>query len=292
MKDTLNKFSTYANKDDEIKNKEFNQYTLDGQQLLIQLTLEDATARAVFDILTLNMNKNNTTIIKQETIAKAIHKDKRTIKRSIKTLEENGFLQILKYGRTNIYFINPFICYCCTGALKKHFQEVYINLWKQEHDDGDKVYKPNKDIFDVEALNSAEKVDYKLVFKQFKQLALPEFGELARENEIMQSISYLGLDSKEKLANILEMLQYNETDKTINDLWDYTNTKKEDESISPQPETTDNIINEDSYNFENPPMDLSYLEGDELGFEAEEAQKLARKAILKERNPSQVLTNS
>ena len=78
-----------------------------AHQALAKLCISAPTAAAIIHFFTARMNRGtNAVVMSHESIAECLNVSKSAVIRSIKTLQESNFIQVLKTGKSNVYVIN------------------------------------------------------------------------------------------------------------------------------------------------------------------------------------------
>lgn len=202
--------STDENENIQQKNMEFTQMYKSYLAELLELTVDNALARAILDIMSCQMELNNTYIISQKDLAEVFHKDERTIRNAIKVLKDRDFIRTFKYQRQNVYFINPRIFCKASAGYKQKLIEEYIKL------DEFKTYYERHESINFSILkDTPERLVFKKSFaKEHHEIDRPSNLTIHRENQVKEVISNL---SDEQL-NVLLQLNTNKkalTDKEI-----------------------------------------------------------------------------
>lgn len=85
---------------------------------LMSLSLHHRTANGILFFLINDMDQNNISKISQKEIMEYFGKSRQTISKAINELENLGFIEILKYGTSNIYKINDQVFKKVKGPTK------------------------------------------------------------------------------------------------------------------------------------------------------------------------------
>lgn len=95
---------------------------------IADLGLKNPSALRVLLFLITNMDGTNAIGVTQELIAEMTHLAKRTITKAIAYLQENGWLEVFKLGRANVYVINPNVVWTSYADQKQYckFQGTFM----------------------------------------------------------------------------------------------------------------------------------------------------------------------
>jgi DNA-binding transcriptional ArsR family regulator len=109
---------------DEIKQQEKNgnfvQFYRDNMQAVSKLAGKNATAFQIFMFICEHMDGYNALMASYQVFMDYTDKSKDTIRKAIKYLYDNGFVDILKSGTSNVYIINQDIAWTSYGNQKKY----------------------------------------------------------------------------------------------------------------------------------------------------------------------------
>lgn len=87
---------------------------------IADLGLENPSALRVLLFLIRNMDGTNAIGVNQSLIAEMTHLARKTVSKSISYLRDNGWLEIYKLGRANIYVINPEVVWTSYADQKQY----------------------------------------------------------------------------------------------------------------------------------------------------------------------------
>jgi hypothetical protein len=110
---------------------------------LDDLAFKSAPARKVLTCLVKAMNKQNSVMVSQDSLAKLTILSKPTIKRAIALLREQNWIEVLKVGTANIYRVNSSVFWQARadGRWASFSAEVLINF--DEQDEHTKLQPPD-----------------------------------------------------------------------------------------------------------------------------------------------------
>lgn len=144
------------------KNKNFVMFFREHMPEIRWLMINHSFASAVFLFISEHMDGKNTLACAYSVMCEYFHKDRSTIHRAIKILEEHGFLAIMKMGNSNVYLVNSDIAWTSYNNQKTGAEMQYAAL------DG-KILISRKENMDYELKNQVER------FKKLgKTIALKE----------------------------------------------------------------------------------------------------------------------
>lgn len=86
-----------------------------------QLIATDSTAARMMMIFLHRMNKRNAIVISQATLSKILGVGVRTVQRSMRTLKENHWVQLVKVGNVSVIVINHAVAWQDSRELKGRF---------------------------------------------------------------------------------------------------------------------------------------------------------------------------
>lgn len=124
--------------------KRWSQKNLGRTKELAWLALNYPAARAIMDIFEDRMDKRNGVVCSHDALCEILGISYATVKRSIKTLRDHGFIVVLKTGRENVYAINDKICWKNHGNkiwLSRFPADVILSLSEQDAEVREKVLK-------------------------------------------------------------------------------------------------------------------------------------------------------
>lgn len=184
----------YDEKTELNKNKDFVQINIKYQAELMQLAIQEPVSMTLFLLFISRMERNNTYIVSKKEMAECVHKSVRSIDRAINSLVENNFLVIIKYQRSNVYFINPQIACSCSAYQKKQLISEYLKL------SNNKAVK-DRDIIDLSAIieNKSRLVLKTDFYKQHKELQKPKMTDIMEELDLLEILKHM---PKEKLIEL------------------------------------------------------------------------------------------
>ena len=150
---------------DSRKNKDFVMMYRKCIEQLADLSLKDPRAMQIFMFLVKNMDNTNALAIPMDLMSKMLGITRQTISSKIKYLQEHGWIEIFKCGKTNVYVLNPDVVWTSYETQKKYckFKGVFM-------------LDPSENNFDIPA-NMQSK--YKVVSK----------AEVSAVNEMLRTIS-------------------------------------------------------------------------------------------------------
>lgn len=132
------------------KNKNFVMFFRENMPEIRWLMINHSFASAVFLFITEHMDGRNTLACSYSLMSEYFHKDRSTLHRAIKILEENGFLIIMKMGNSNVYLVNSNIAWTSYNNQKSGADMQYASL------DG-KILISRKENMDYELKNQSER---------------------------------------------------------------------------------------------------------------------------------------
>lgn len=97
----------------------FFQFTKHAFPVVRQLLEKNSTAARIFFFFVDIMNKDNALVISQQAITDVLGIGRTTVWKSIKYLEDNKFIKVIKSGHANIYALNADIVWQKTLDGKK-----------------------------------------------------------------------------------------------------------------------------------------------------------------------------
>lgn len=124
------------------------------------------TAFDLFVLLIKHMDGQNALSVSYVTLEEIMGVSRTTISRAVKYLKENGFLEVLKNGNSNVYIVNPELAWTSYDNQKKYCKFTSNVLLSQTEN--------------AEYLNSkSAKVHYRKIDNTFIQTIL---GESSKKN--------------------------------------------------------------------------------------------------------------
>lgn len=137
-------------KEKDQKNRNFVMFYRENMPEMRWLMINHPFASAVFLFITEHMDGKNTLACSYSLMTEYFQKNRSTIHRAIKVLEENGFLTIMKMGNSNIYLVNSSIAWTSYNNQKSGVDMKYASL------DG-KILVSRKENIDYELKNQSER---------------------------------------------------------------------------------------------------------------------------------------
>lgn len=89
-------------------------------QQIADLGMKNSTALKVLLFLIRNMDGTNAIGVTQSLIAEMTGLARQTVSKAIKYLDENGWLQIYKLGKANVYVVNPDVVWTSYADQKQY----------------------------------------------------------------------------------------------------------------------------------------------------------------------------
>ena len=102
------------------KNGNFVQFYRDNMQAVSKLAGKNPTAFQIFMFICEHMDGYNALMASYQVFMDYTDKSKDTIRKAIKYLYDNGFVDILKSGTSNVYVINQAIAWTSYGNQKQY----------------------------------------------------------------------------------------------------------------------------------------------------------------------------
>lgn len=133
------------------KNKNFVMLFRDNMSELMWLTANHPMASAILLFIMQNMDYRNCLACSYSVFEERFGKSKDTVRIAIKVLKDNGFIDVLKMGTSNVYIINQEVVWSSWGNQKKYAQfdgKILVS------------HKENKDY------------DFKAKFEKFKKIEI------------------------------------------------------------------------------------------------------------------------
>jgi len=103
-------------------NSDFVMTFRSSYESLRALGLEDAKARVLLDFFLEHMDKENALIVSRETIKDILGWSLPTIDRKIKILKELQFINIMRTGSSNVYYVNANIAWTTWNDKRDYAQ--------------------------------------------------------------------------------------------------------------------------------------------------------------------------
>lgn len=105
---------------DENKNGNFVQFYRDNMKAVSELAFKNQMALKLFMFICEHMDGYNALVASQQVFMDYLDASRSTVSRAIKVLKEEGFLDILKSGTSNVYIINPNIAWTSYSNQRKY----------------------------------------------------------------------------------------------------------------------------------------------------------------------------
>lgn len=112
----------------EKKNKNFVQIYRENMPELRWLMINHSFASAVYFFIVEHMDGKNALACSYAIFEDCFNKGRTTIYRAIKTLEDNGFLTVMKMGTSNVYLVNSEVAWTSYDNQKNKANELYAKL--------------------------------------------------------------------------------------------------------------------------------------------------------------------
>lgn len=106
----------------EQKNGNFIQFYRNNIRTIAQLAKNNSTAFDIFMFICEHMDGYNALMASYQVFMDLTGKSSSTVTRSIKYLYDNGYIDILKSGTSNVYIINQEIAWTSYGNQKQYCQ--------------------------------------------------------------------------------------------------------------------------------------------------------------------------
>lgn len=127
---------------EETKNKNFVQLYRDNMKAIRWLSSNNSTALELFLFILEHMDHTNALGCSYAIFEDALGKSKPTITRAIKVLKDNGFIDVLKMGTSNVYIINHEVAWA-SWDNKKKYCKFNGNMLISHKENKDYAYKSN-----------------------------------------------------------------------------------------------------------------------------------------------------
>ena len=128
--------------DKESKNKDFVQVYRRHIDDIARLAKENGRAYDLFMLLIKHMDGTNALCVSTAVLAEIMGVSARTIMRSSKFLKEKGWICILKSGTTNVYIVNPEICWT-SYSNQKSYCKFETNVILSSTENAEYLKNPN-----------------------------------------------------------------------------------------------------------------------------------------------------
>ena len=121
---------------EERKNRDFVQVYRENMKELRWLMINHPSASSILFFIMEHMDGKNALCCAHSVIADYFEISERTVSRNVKILKDNGFIDILKSGTTNVYVINPEVAWSSWNNQKAYAKfEGNILINKKENKD-------------------------------------------------------------------------------------------------------------------------------------------------------------
>ena len=134
----------YQNENEERKNSNFVQLYKDNMPAIRWLSRNNATALEMFIFILEHMDHTNALGCSYAVFEDALGKSKPTITRAIKVLKDNGFVDVLKMGTSNVYIVNQDVAWS-SWDNKKKYCKFNGNMLISHKENKDYGYTKNSD---------------------------------------------------------------------------------------------------------------------------------------------------
>ena len=108
--------------EDDKKNKNFVMLYRDHMPEIRWLTKRSGIATSILMFILEHMDYRNALVCSYKVFIEYFEVSSDTVRRSIRLLQYNGFIDILKSGSNNVYVINPEIAWCSWDNQKQYCQ--------------------------------------------------------------------------------------------------------------------------------------------------------------------------
>ncbi|EGI2115125.1 replication protein [Listeria monocytogenes] len=108
-----------AKREEEDRNSNFVQFYRDGMPEMRWLMVNHQLASSLLFFILEHMDNRNALACSYSVFEDYFEKHKTTIYRNLKILEENGFIDILKMGTSNVYIVNNELAWTDKNSYKK-----------------------------------------------------------------------------------------------------------------------------------------------------------------------------
>lgn len=113
----------------------WSQFNLEHTKELMWLALKHPRAHAILYFLVDQMDNYNAVICSYKVLEEVLGVSRQTISTSIKALKDNGFIQVLKSGTSNVYVINDSVYWKSWGNKRQYSKfpsNVVLSLTEQD----------------------------------------------------------------------------------------------------------------------------------------------------------------
>ena len=125
---------------EDLKNDNFVQLYRDYMPEIRWLTKNNPTASQLFLVFAEHMGTDNSIICSYDVIMDLLEVSRPTVSRAIKFLKENGFIDVLKIGKSNVYVLNHEIVWT-TDHKKKQYAKMNSSVLISRKENADYKYK-------------------------------------------------------------------------------------------------------------------------------------------------------
>ena len=105
---------------EEQKNKDFIQLYRNHIDDISKLARENGRAYDLFMLLIKHMDGTNALGVSMVALTEIIGLSRQSVSKSIKYLKDNGWIDVLKSGSSNVYIVNPDIAWTSYGNQKQY----------------------------------------------------------------------------------------------------------------------------------------------------------------------------
>lgn len=102
------------------ENKNFVMYFRPFMDELTKMAGENYTAYRVFQLICKNMDGTNALVISMNALSEIMQLSRQSISKAVKYLKENGWIDVLKSGTSNVYVVNPDVAWTSYGEQKAY----------------------------------------------------------------------------------------------------------------------------------------------------------------------------
>ncbi len=128
----------------------WTQFNLEHTKKLMWLAVKHPKAHAILYFLVDQMDEYNAVMCSYKVLEEVLEISTPTVTRNIKVLKDNGFIQILKSGTSNVYTINDSVYWKSWGNNRKYSKfpaNVVLSASEQEKETQTKInYTKHKEI--------------------------------------------------------------------------------------------------------------------------------------------------
>lgn len=105
---------------EEQKNKDFIQLYRNHIDDISRLARENGRAYDLFMLLIKHMDGTNALAVSMVALTEIIGLSRQSVSKSIKYLKDNGWIDVLKTGSSNVYIVNPDVAWTSYGNQKQY----------------------------------------------------------------------------------------------------------------------------------------------------------------------------